>query len=513
MEAPPNLKPATKNPREETYKKATENNENYSLNLKIAEKDSIYISITFDGDKKLYEDIKSYEDIKKKQAYFEDYSLEEIYDELKDLISKNNFELNRNHEQILFNIVLPSKKKKTLDFVLEIKKAENDIINNALFQQIIKQKDDIIKKQDEIIKQKDEIIKEKINIIKSLEEIIKKNNYVDDTKIEKTNSKEKKEDKTQTGKDNKDYNEIFKDFNIINHTPKNKLTNHGEKGINTILQLQDGRLASGGDDGSIIIYNKQTFVPELTIKKHKDSIYDIIQLKNGNLLSCSRNDKTMNEYKLNENNTYQVLSTVNVGQDNYPRQIVELENNEIGLVAYNHIIFYLNINNKLDEDFKIKSDDNQIGVFCEMLPVKPGELVIAGAKDKIQFFELNTRKLKEIININRDIHWTPNNLLCMMNERCLCVGGANKITIIDVYNKNIISEVEENGVNRCLYKLNDNILLTGKNNGDITQWRINGNNLTFVNKKEKAHQNYINEIIRFNNSIISCSYDHSIKIW
>ena len=513
MEATPNLKPATKNPREETYKKATENNENYSLNLKIAEKDSIYISITFDGDNKLYEDIKSYADIKKQQAYFEDYSLEEIYDELKDLISKNNFELNRNHEQILFNIVLPSKKKKTLDFVLEIKKAENDIINNALFQQIIKEKNEIIKKQDEIIKQKDEIIKEKNDIIKDLREIIKKNNYVDDTKIEKTNSKEKKEDKTQTGKDNKDYNEIFKDFNIINHTPKYKLTNHGGKEIYTILQLQDGRLASGGNDGSIIIYNKQTFVPELTIKKHKDSIYDIIQLKNGNLLSCSRNDKTMNEYKLNENNTYQVLSTVNVGQDNYPRQIVELENNEIGLVAYNHIIFYLNINNKLDEDFKIKSDDNQIGVFCEMLPVKPGELVIGGVTDKIQFFELNTRKLKEIININRDICWSPNNLLCMMNERCLCVGGANKITIIDVYNKNIISEVEENGVNRCLYKLNDNILLTGKDNGDITQWRINGNNLTFVNKKEKAHQNYINEIIRFNNSIISCSYDHSIKIW
>ena len=513
MEAPPNLKPATKNPREETYKKATENNENYSLNLKIAEKDSIYISITFDGDSKLYEDIKSYEDIKKKQAYFEDCSLEEIYDKLLDLISKNNFELKRNHEQILFNIVLPFKKKKTLDFVLEIKKAENDIINNALFQQIIKEKNEIIKKQDEIIKQKDEIIKEKNNIIKSLEEIIKKNSYADDTKVEKTNNLEKKEDKAQTSKNNKDYNEIFKDFNIINHTPKYKLTNHGEKIIYTILQLQDGRLASGGYDGSIIIYNKQTFVPELTIKKHKDSICNIIQLKNGNLLSCSYYDKTMNEYKLNENNTYQVLSTVNVGQDNNPRQIVELENNEIGLVAYNHMIFYLNINNKLDEDFKIKSDNNQIGAFYEMLSVKPGELVISGDKHKIQFFELNTRKLKEIININRIIHYNPSYLLCMMNERCLCVGGENKITIIDVYNKNIISEVEENGIHRCLYKLNDNILLTGKNNGDITQWRINGNNLTFVNKKEKAHQNYINEIIRFNNSIISCSDDHSIKIW
>ena len=228
--------------------------------------------------------------------------------------------------------------------------------------------------------------------------------------------------------------------------------------------------------------------------------------------SCSNNDKIMNEYKINENNTYQVLSTVNAGKDNNPRQIVELENNEIGLLACNHIIFYLNINNKLDEDFKIKYDDNQIGLFYEMLPVKPGELVIAGKKDKIQFFELNTRKLKEIININRDIHWAQSNLLCMMNERCLCVGGANKITIIDVYNKNITSEIEESGVHRCLYKLNDNILLTGKD-CDITQWKINGNNLTFISKKEKAHQNSIYEIIRFNNLIISCSYDKSIKIW
>jgi WD40 repeat protein len=147
-----------------------------------------------------------------------------------------------------------------------------------------------------------------------------------------------------------------------------------------------------------------------------------------------------------------------------------------------------------------------------MLPVKKGELVLCGEKDKIQFFELNSRKLKEIININRDIRWAPSKLLCMMNERCLCVGGANKITLIDIYNKNIIREIEESGTHRCLYKLNDNILLTGKDN-DITQWKINDNNLTLVCKKEKAHQNYIREIIRFDNLIISCSDDNSIKVW
>ena len=511
MEAPPN--PTPKKERDQTYKKTTEKNENYSLNIKIKDNDSIYLSIIFEGENQTYEDIKSFEEIKKQQAYFEDYTLEEIFDEISDLISKNNYEFNKNHEEILINVILPSKKKKTVDFVLGIKKAEN--IGNSIFQQVIKQKDDIINNLKEIIKQKDEIIKEKNNIIKSQENINNKNKDQKDS-IELEEKKEitegKEEEVNQNNNKKIDYNKIFQDFNIANKTPKYRLTNHGNNCINTILQLQDGRLASGGNDGSIIIYKPKTFEPEMTIKAHSKSIYDIIQLKNGNLLSCSYDDKTMNEYIINENNTYKLISQVNVGKDNIPIQIHELENGEIGLVAYNSIIFYLNLNNKLDVDFIIKSDDNQIGKYYEMISAKPGELVIAGEKDKIQFFDINSRKLKEIININRDIRWTGN-LLCMMNERCLCVGGANKITIIDVYNKNIIREIQETGTHRCLFKVNDNILLTGKDGGDITQWKINENNLTLICKKEKAHQSSIRDIIKFNDLIISCSSDNSIKVW
>ena len=503
MEAPPN--PTPKKERDETYKKTTEKNENYSLNIKIKDNDSIYLSIIFEGENQTYEDIKSFEEIKKQQTYFEDYTLEEIFDEISDLISKNNYEFNKNHEEILINVILPSQKKITVDFVLGIKKAEN--ISNSIFQQVIKQKDDIINNLKEIIKQKD-------NIIKSLENIINKSKDQKDS-VELEEKKEitegKEEEVNQNNNKKIDHNKIFQDFNIVNKTPKYKLTNHGNNDINTILQLQDGRLASGGYDGSIIIYKPKTFEPEMTIKAHSKGIYDIIQLKNGNLLSCSGDDKTMNEYIINENNTYKLISQVNVGKDNIPIQIHELENGEIGLVAENYIFFYLNINNKFDEDFKIK-DNNQIGLYYNMIPVKPGELVICGINNKIQFFELNSRKLKEIISINRDICW-QDFLLCMMNERCLCVGGANKITLIDVYQKSIIKEIEDKGVHRCLYKLNDNILLTGKDSGDITQWKISQNNLTLISKKEKAHQSKIYQLIRFNHYIASCSEDHSIKIW
>ena len=75
----------------------------------------------------------------------------------------------------------------------------------------------------------------------------------------------------------------------------------------------------------------------------------------------------------------------------------------------------------------------------------------------------------------------------MINERYLCVGGADKITLVDGFQKNIIREIEDKGVHICLYKLNDNILLTRKDSDDITQRKISQNNINLMLTKEKFH--------------------------
>ena len=123
-------------------------------------------------------------------------------------------------------------------------------------EEMLKQKDEMIKKHEEMLKQKDEIIKEKNNIINNLREIIKKNNY-DDENENKEDSMENKEDENQNNNIIKGYDEIFSDFNIANHLPKKKLRAQTAIYFNTILQLQDGRLASCCDFGLINIYNKQ----------------------------------------------------------------------------------------------------------------------------------------------------------------------------------------------------------------------------------------------------------------
>ena len=62
--------------------------------------------------------------------------------------------------------------------------------------------------------------------------------------------------------------------------------------------------------------------------------------------------------------------------------------------------------------------------------------------------------------------------------------------------------------------LNKNMLLTGDCKKVIKQWKIEGDNLIMISKKEKVHDDEINFLINIGNGIIaSGSDDMTIKIW
>ena len=62
-----------------------------------------------------------------------------------------------------------------------------------------------------------------------------------------------------------------------------------------------------------------------------------------------------------------------------------------------------------------------------------------------------------------------------------------------------------------LYK---NMLLTGDCSYTLRQWKIEGDNLILVSKKEKVHDNNISVLLNMGNGFIaSGSYDNTIKIW
>ena len=58
------------------------------------------------------------------------------------------------------------------------------------------------------------------------------------------------------------------------------------------------------------------------------------------------------------------------------------------------------------------------------------------------------------------------------------------------------------------------MLLTGDYSKIIRQWKIDGDNLILISKKEKAHDNFIDVLLNMGNGFIaSGSDDNTIKIW
>ena len=62
--------------------------------------------------------------------------------------------------------------------------------------------------------------------------------------------------------------------------------------------------------------------------------------------------------------------------------------------------------------------------------------------------------------------------------------------------------------------LNENIILTGDDKSIIREWKIEGDNLILISKKENAHEEGILTLLNMGNGFIaSGSYDKLFKIW
>ena len=127
-------------------------------------------------------------------------------------------------------------------------------------------------------------------------------------KLEKYIKIEKENEKTFINNNNLKNVNLYDDFNIKAKEPVHILNSHTGS-IYGVIILKDGRLVSCSSDCSIIIYNKSTYNPDLIIKEHNSDVYRIIQLSSGELVSCSW-DNNIKLYNLKEKD-YEILQILN----------------------------------------------------------------------------------------------------------------------------------------------------------------------------------------------------------
>ena len=294
------------------------------------------------------------------------------------------------------------------------------------------------------------IIKEKDNIIFELKEKIKK-------------LESKLNEKLTIEKDN--------NFDINSQKSFNTLNFHSNT-VSCLAILNDGRLVSGSLDNNIIIYNRETYQPDIIIKEHKSPIYHITQLSNGILASCSQ-DQTMILYNINGNN-YENFQTLNEHKEEVFK-IIELKNkNLVSCSQDKSSIFYSKNKSKYKKDYKFST----YGGIRYLIQSKDNEICFSSIyydtklRCDIRFYDFNKKKINSILkpfNFNSYTFRTFN----MITKDLLVAGGINKIYIINVNNYTLDREIEI--INTSIFgfcMIDENIFITGDNNGTIIQWKI-----------------------------------------
>ena len=401
---------------------------------------------------------------------FNDYNINEIFEEI-NMLNNNSFNLikenNKNKLEIIFMIL---RRKKYLYINLDDK-------NNS--------QEDYIKTITEL----KEIIKMKEQTIKLLEEKLNEKNLI------------KEEKKIINTKDSNN------DFNIKVKEPMYNLKEHTSY-IYCLTVLKDGRLVSGAGDNSIIIYNKMTYKPDLIIKEFSNYISCITELSSGILASCS-GDKTIKLFDIKDYR-YEVLQTFNY-HTNTVNKIIELKNKSlVSCSSDKSIIFYQKNNNEYKRDYTFSTNDSCFSV----IQTKVNEICYSEYTDNaICFYDLLERKvITTIKNINKYNGILEN--FIMINKDLLLIPGENKISIINAYQYYLsrIIDVPNSSWITGVCMLNKNTLFTGDCNKTIRQWKIEGNNLILISKKQNSDDNSINSLINIDDNHIA-SASNSIKVW
>jgi len=175
-------------------------------------------------------------------------------------------------------------------------------------------------------------------------------------------------------KEIKNDNNLYNNFDIKLKEPIHILNNHTSS-VYCLTILKDGSLVYGFYDKSIIIYNKESYKPDLIIKEHKDSVYCITILNSG-ILASYLEDKTIKLFNIKDKE-YNILQTLNYHTSTVFK-IIELKNKSlISCSSDNSIIFYKkDNNNEYKKDYNISTK----GGYYQLFKQKKMKYVIQNIK-------------------------------------------------------------------------------------------------------------------------------------
>jgi len=296
-----------------------------------------------------------------------------------------------------------------------------------------------------------------------------------------------------------------------------------------------------------------------SIKIHDSDITYLIQLKNGDLLTCCI-DGTMKIIRLGKNEGYSVLQTIDttkiekenknsIFSNNQLYVLLQIKSNEnIVTVHGSNLLFFKQTKDNKDLyefDYLLPTNDkkeNDYDIICNNCSISSlievnNDNFIGLNHNSILFFE----KEKDKYILKSDIKnicgsGGPNNVIYFDNK--ILIGGGDNLYVVDIVEKKILNEIKINccGIN-CIdtnlkndllyigyeskeheFDMSENSLLIDKEKGlKIEEKRVikkaHSNSISNIVSLEENENDNKDETIKVKLTVISGAHDKNLKYW
>lgn len=282
---------------------------------------------------------------------------------------------------------------------------------------------------------------------------------------------------------------------------------HHKGKILSLCLLQDGRIASGSYK-MIKIINPETNKCDIEWEGHESWIYHFLLLKNGQLVSCSKDEKIkVWEIQGLQHKCISILTS----HTHRVSKVILVNDDYLASCSKDKTIRIWDIKHSFD---MIRTLRGHKGFIESIIKLRKSDIIVSGSSSIIGDSSIRFWNYKSSFSIGEilDVECYNKNSLIEAQDNVVLSGGLYKIYIIDALEKKIIRTVDYWNPVYSMIDMDEENVLLGDDWGRLLSFNVKEDSPILINT---IHENYVNDIIWFNKEkkqICTCSNDMTIQL-
>ena len=264
-------------------------------------------------------------------------------------------------------------------------------------------------------------------------------------------------------------------FNIEEKSIKKTIKTNSDN-ILSICVLKDSRIATS-TFGEIVIYNLESYEKEMEIHENIEEVSHLFLMQSGYLFSSACEECIIYDIK---ENSYEIIQKLGDLYGDTPKSI-ELDNGDIICLTKGFHIFKKDPAQNIYNLFKTIKEDKFLN---DVIQINHDKIITSNNVDQqLKIYDVNNWTI--LTQINGVQVGSYNNCLYQIDSKYLIVGGTEMIYLIDLNTCAIKEKIDNKYEIFAISPINDKIFLTTGNEGTITQWKFENNEIKKEHEKEK----------------------------